>query len=228
MKIYKFDEISSTNDFAESVAYKGEDSIITAAAQTDGHGSKGRSFVSARGGLYLTSLRFFSGFKASQVFKIMINASVAVCRTMEKFSLSPAIKWPNDVYVCGKKICGILISNSFSGEYITRSIVGIGVNIENELSDELKDIAINMRDAGAKNYSFEAVRDELIKNMSSDFSVGEYKKYIFFLGRKITLVEGDKKREVIAVDVDELGRLVIDDGAGKISAVTAAEVSLRL
>lgn len=227
MKIYNFDEVSSTNDFAESIAYKREDSIITAAAQTNGHGSKGRSFVSAKGGLYITSLRFFDDFKASNVFKIMINASVAVCRTMEKFSLSPGIKWPNDVYVGGKKICGILINNSFSGGYITRSIVGIGVNIENELPVELKDVAINMKKAGAKGYSFSAVRDELVKNMSEDFSVEEYKKYIFFFGRKITLVEGENKREAVAVDVDGFGRLIVKDGAGNISSVTAAEVSLR-
>jgi len=228
MRIYNFDEISSTNDFAESIADKGEDAIITAAVQTNGHGSKGRSFMSGRGGLYITALNFYENFKAAEVFKIMMNASVSVCRTMEKFSLSPHIKWPNDVFVNGKKICGILINNSFSGGYITKSVVGIGVNIKNKLPDSLKDIAVNMEDAGAKGYSFEGVREELIKNLSKDFTVEEYKKYIDFFGKKITLIEGENKRVVMAKDVDKTGRLIVEDENGIISSVAAAEVSLRL
>lgn len=227
IKIYNFDEIGSTNDFAESIAYKKEDSIITAAVQTNGHGSKGRSFVSERGGLYITALRFYEDFKASEVFKIMMNASVSVCRTMEKFSISPSIKWPNDVFVNGKKICGILINNSFSGGCITKSVVGIGVNIENNLPEELKEIAVNMKDSGAKGYSFERVREELIKNLSRDFSVEEYKSYIGFFGKKITLIEGENKRIVTAKDVDNTGRLIVEDENGNISSVSAAEVSLR-
>lgn len=227
MKIYNFEEITSTNDFAESIAYKKEDSIISAAVQTNGHGSKGRSFISEKGGLYITALRFYENFKASEVFKIMMNASVSVCRTMEVFSLSPSIKWPNDVYVNGKKICGILINNSFSGGFITKSVVGIGVNIENTLPAELRDIAINMKEAGAIGYSFERVREELIKNLSRDFTVDEYKGYIRFFGKKITLIEGENKRIVTAKDVDETGRLIIEDENGKASSVAAAEVSLR-
>lgn len=228
MKIYNFDEIPSTNDFAESIAYKKEDAIISAAVQTNGHGSKGRSFISAKGGLYITSLRFYENFKASEVFKIMMNASVSVCRTMESFSLSPSIKWPNDVYVNGKKICGILINNSFSGGFITKSVVGIGVNIENELPEELRVIAVNMKEAGAKGCSFEKVREELIKNLSRDFTAEEYKSYIKFFGQKITIVEGGNKRIVTAIDVDETGRLIIEDESGKTSSVAAAEVSLRI
>lgn len=228
MKIYNFDSIPSTNDFAESIAHLNEDSIITAAEQTDGHGSKGRSFVSPRGGLYLTELRFYSDFKASKVFKVMINSSVAVCRTLERFALKPHIKWPNDVYVNGKKICGILINNSFSGGRLTRSVVGIGINITNDLPPFLKDTAINMAAAGGKDYSFASVRDELIKNLTAEYTVEEYKSYLHFLGDNITLIEGDRAVNVRALDVDELGRLIVKDEVGDVRAVAAAEVSLRL
>lgn len=228
MRIYNFDSIPSTNDFAESIAHLKEDSVITAAEQTNGHGSKGRSFVSPRGGLYITELKFYDDFNASKVFKVMINSSVAVCRTLEGFALSPHIKWPNDVFVGGKKICGILINNSFSGERLTRSVVGIGINITNALPPFLKDTAINMAEAGAKNYSFAAVRDALIKNLSAEYTVEEYKSYLHFLGEEITLIEGEKEVIVRALDVDGLGRLIVEDGAGKTRAVAAAEVSLRL
>lgn len=68
----------------------------------------------------------------------MANASVAVCRTLENYGLTAEIKWPNDVYVQGKKICGILIENVFSGDRISSSVVGIGVNVNNSLPEELK------------------------------------------------------------------------------------------
>ncbi len=227
MKIYNFEEIDSTNDFAERIRPLGEDAVITARRQKNGHGSKGRSFLSETGGLYLTKLSFYEDFPASEVFRVMIDASVAVCKTMERFSLTPQIKWPNDVYVNGKKICGMLINNTFCGNNVSCSVVGIGVNIENELPKSLSDIAVTMKQAGAKDCSFERVRDALVEELQKSFSVEEYKKYIFFLGKNIFLLEGEKKREVVALDIDGYGRLKVKDG-DKERLVTAAEVSLRL
>jgi len=227
MRIYNFEEIDSTNDFAERIKGSGEDAIITARVQTDGHGSKGRSFVSDKGGLYLTKLSFYKDFPAGEVFKIMINSSVAVCRMLEKFSLSPEIKWPNDVFVDGKKICGILINNTFSGGFISSSVVGIGINIDNVFPPELEATAINMRLAGAKNYSFDRVRDELIAALGDNYDVGDYKPYLKFLSSRVYISEGDKKSLVTAEDVDSFGRLIISENGQK-RAVTAAEVTLRL
>lgn len=227
MKIYNFDEIDSTNDFADRIKERGEDCIITARRQTNGHGTKGRSFISDSGGLYVTKLSFYADFPAGDVFKIMINTSVAACRTLERFFVNPGIKWPNDIYARGKKICGILINNTFRGTNISRSVVGIGLNIENSLPRELEDIAINMRDAGAKDYSFESVRDALIAELQIEHSVEEYKKYLFFLGEKIRILQNGESEQVKAVDVDELGRLIVE-GKDGIRRVSAGEVSLRL
>lgn len=226
MKIIEFNSLPSTNDYAKS--HRGEgDIIVTAKRQTTGRGSKNRSFNSGMGGLYLSKLTHYKNFPASRVFEIMLNASVAVCRTMEDFSLKPAIKWPNDVYVNGKKICGILIENTFSGANISNSVVGIGININNQLPEELKGIAITMSEACGKPFSVEEVKERLILHLKQSFSVEEYKKYIFFFNQKILLLETDGAREVTALDVDEKGRLIVDDN-GFIRTVTAGEVSLRL
>lgn len=227
MKIYNFDEINSTNDFAESIKGYGEDAIITALKQSGGHGTKGRSFFSPEGGLYISALRFYENFPAARAFEIMINSSLAVCVTLEKFGLTPRIKWPNDILVREKKICGILISNTFKGKDISCSIVGMGINVKNRLPDELKDIAITMSDAGVKGADVLKVREELIKNLQKSFTVGEYKRYLFFLGKEIFLCENGVKKKVKALDVDEIGRLIVEEGGIKRS-VSAAEVSLRL
>lgn len=225
MKIYDFKEINSTNDFAESIKHFGEDAIITALKQSDGHGTKGRSFSSSEGGLYITVLKFYEDFPAARAFEIMINSSLSVCKTLEEFGLKPSIKWPNDVLVNGKKICGILISNTFRGQYIYSSTVGMGINVKNRLPDELKDIATNMFDSGAISDVIK-VKEVLIKNLEISYSVEEYKKYLSFLGKEIYLDENGVRKKVKALNADESGRLIVEDN-GILRKVSAAEVSLR-
>ncbi len=224
MKILNFDSLPSTNDYAKN--YKGEEDIlVTALRQTAGRGSKNRTFDSGMGGVYLTKLTHYADFPASEVFKIMLSSSVAVCRTLEDFSILPAVKWPNDVYVNGKKICGILIENTFSGDWLASSVVGIGVNVNNVLPPELCQIATTMSEV--KGYiPVKDVRDRLIFHLSEEFGMEDYKKYIFFLGQEVYLVEGERKKIVTALEIDPLGRLVVRDGE-EIRTVTAGEVSFR-
>ena len=147
MKIVRFEEISSTNDYVKEQKSLGENLIVIAKRQTGGKGTKGRSFSSNEGGVYLTKLVFYDNFPADKVFLVMARTAVAVCKTLESFSLKPVIKWANDVFVNGRKICGILIENSFSGKNISSSIIGVGLNVNNPLPEELSSIAISMREA---------------------------------------------------------------------------------
>ena len=225
MKILEFDCLPSTNDFLKTRINDG-DAIVVAKSQTAGRGTKGRSFHSGMGGLYLSKLITYKDFAAARVFEIMLNTSVAVCKTLESFDVTPKIKWPNDIYVNGKKICGILIENTFSGNLIKNSIVGIGLNINNALPEELNEIATTMSVACGKNLDINEVKNRLIDFLQEEFSVAEYKKYIFFFHREITLTEGENAYKVTALDVDEKGRLIVEDN-GSIRAVAAGEVSLR-
>lgn len=225
MKIVKLEQVSSTNNYAKE--YVGEeDLIVTAKAQTAGRGTKGRSFISDMGGVYLTKLSKNLSFPASEVFQIMLCSSVAVCRTLEDFGLSPTIKWPNDVYVNGKKICGILIENTFSGSRIASSIVGIGVNVNNSLPDDLAAMATTMSLECNRSFSVDMVRDALIGHLQESYSLEEYKKYISFLGEEVLLLQDGQTKKVTAIEIDSLGRLVVKEGE-RIYAVTAGEVSFR-
>lgn len=231
MKIIRFEEIDSTNDYVKSLLRSGktdgEDLVVTAKKQTGGRGTKGRSFVSEEGGVYLTRLYFYRDFPASDAFLVMAGASVAVCRTLEKFGLTATIKWPNDVYVNDKKICGILIENTFSGATISSSVVGIGLNVNNSLPEELKDAAISMREAAGKAFDRAAVENALIEETGNPCPIDEYRKRVGYLDRRVSLFFGDECVPAYALFVNERGELVAEiDGARR--AVTAAEVSLRL
>lgn len=205
MKRIDLKETTSTNEVAKSLRERGENLVVTALRQTGGKGTKGRSFSSAAGGVYLTRLTFYENFPAANAFLIMASASVAVCRTLEKYGFEAEIKWPNDVYVHGKKICGILIENTFSGNKISCSVVGIGLNVNNELPPELSETAISMRSAAGKFFDREEAENVLIEESGKIFPMEEYRKRIGFLGRPVLLLSGERKIPARAVDVDERG-----------------------
>lgn len=209
MKITIFDTLPSTNDYCETREF-GEDTAIIAREQTGGKGTKGRSFSSPRGGVYLSLVRYYP-CKAENSFSLMIASCMAVVKTLELFGVSADVKWPNDVFLNGKKICGILIKNSFEGENVKKSITGIGVNVNNDIPKDLADIAINL-----KSVVGEVVIDEfykrLIENLYADYSVDEYRLRNIVLGKEITVIKNGESRKTVAEDIAADGSLVLKGG----------------
>lgn len=227
MKVIELDVTDSTNEYIKRLNFD-RDVAVAAARQTSGKGTNGRSFISDTGGLYISVLRVFKGGKkAERSFEIMINASVAICRTLERFGLKPVIRWPNDVLVGGKKISGTLIENIVSEQYILRSIVGIGLNVNNVLPIELKPFATTMSTEGGMTYELKKVRHELLKNFEKNFTMSDYKHYINWLGECVTLSRNGEREEVCAADISEDGRLVCSTG-GRAFSVCSSEAVLRI
>ncbi|MDE6667040.1 MAG: biotin--[acetyl-CoA-carboxylase] ligase [Clostridia bacterium] len=226
MKIIELDEIGSTNEYCKAND-NGEDLCVFAKRQTMGKGTKGRSFISFDGGLYVSVMKHYENFSAENAFRIMVNACVAVCKTLEHFGISPIIRWANDVLVDGKKICGTLIENTFSNGKIVRSIVGIGINVNNRISSEIKQIATSMKEVLDKNLNLQDVKKEFLEKINRTFSIEDYKRYVNWFGQLVTIKTEEEERVVKAVDIAENGRLLVDLG-GNMLEISAAEVSLRL
>ncbi|MBQ9714160.1 MAG: biotin--[Clostridia bacterium] len=227
MKRLHFIEIDSTNEYAKGLRANGEDVLVTADIQKAGRGTKGRSFSSLEGGVYVTKLKFYDDFPARKAFTIMTEAAVAVCETLEFYGLQPVIKWVNDVYVNDKKICGILIENVFRGDKIASSVVGIGLNVHNDLPQELSNIATTMEQATGTRFSVEEVREKLIECLSRRKDVQEYIRRVGYMGRRVTLISGDERIHATLLSVDEEGGLWVEIG-GQRRRFTAAEISLLL
>lgn len=226
MKIIELEEIDSTNEFCKRLNFD-EDVIVVAERQTAGKGTKGRSFVSDEGGLYVSVMRKLENFDFSNTFSIMINACVAVCKTVKHFGVTPTVKWANDVLVNGKKICGTLIENRLSSGNICTSIVGMGINVNNVLPPELSDIATSLSAELSRNVPIKKVRAELLKNLQKSYTVQDYKKFVDWFGQEVTLDCNGQRTSAIALDVDEDGRLVCNVG-GVVKRISSAEMSLRL
>lgn len=226
MRIIELEEVDSTNEYCKRYAEK-ENLIVTAVRQTGGRGTKGRSFASDEGGLYVSVMRYYDNLDASSAFKIMVNSCVAVCRTLESFNLKPVIKWANDVLVGGKKICGTLIENKLSGSKISRSIVGIGINVNNDLPADLKDIATSIKEQTGKIMDLKTVKRTLFKYLKYNYSIEEYKSYINWFNSEVILKLSDREESAVAIDVDNEGNLICKV-CGSLKRISSAEVSLRL
>ncbi len=226
-KIIEFERIASTNEYAKSLRVAGENVFVVAKEQTGGRGTKGRSFSSARGGVYLSRLTFYGDYPAKDAFLLMSNAAVAVCETLKKYGLSPKIKWPNDVHVHGKKICGILIENSFSGGNIRSSVVGVGLNVRNPLPEELQEIATSISAWITPVPSAEEVKNTLIDNLSKVYAIEKYFSYLGYMGERAEILHNGEKISARLLRVEMDGCLVAqtEDGERKFSA---AEISLKV
>lgn len=209
MKTTIFDTLPSTNDYCETREF-GEDTAIIAREQTGGKGTKGRSFSSLRGGVYLSLVRYYP-CKAENSFSLMIASCMAVVKTLELYGVSAGVKWPNDVFLNGKKICGILIKNSFEGENVKKSITGIGVNVNNDIPNDLADIAINLKSVVGE-VDIDEFYKRLIENLYADYSVDEYRSRNIVLGKEITVIKNGESRKAVAEDVAANGSLVLKGG----------------
>ena len=209
MKTTIFDTLPSTNDYCETREF-GEDTAIIAREQTGGKGTKGRSFSSPRGGVYLSLVRYYP-CKAENSFSLMIASCMAVVKTLELYGVRADVKWPNDVFLNGKKICGILIKNSFEGENVKKSITGIGVNVNNDIPKDLADIAINLKSVVGE-VDIDEFYKRLIENLYADYSVDEYRSRNIVLSKEITVIKNGESRKAVAEDVAADGSLVLKGG----------------
>ncbi len=224
MKIEYLDEVDSTNSYIRRYLDVGEDVIVCARRQTGGRGTKGRSFCSEEGGVYLSALTFYRDLPVSRAFRIMTHSAVSVCRTAKAFGAEVQIKWPNDVFAAGRKLSGTLIENVFAGDKVRCSIVGIGLNVNNDVS-ALGGIAVALSELVGR-VKTEEVRDELIANLMRRDDFSDYLSFVRFLGKEITVIEGEKSYPAVAREVSEDGRLIVDAG-GQTHALSAAEISVR-
>ena len=217
-------KVDSTNEYIKKYLKKRKDALVRADEQTAGKGTKGRSFISQKGGLYLSKLTFHEGLAVKDAWSIMVDSAMAVVKTLLAFNVEPQIKWPNDIWVNGKKICGILIQNGFCGDMVDYSLVGIGINVNNEIADEIKDIAISLKQALGKEISVESFFLSLMLNFVSGSSIEDYKKFSAVLGKKITVTKGDVVYEAVAEDILNNGALKLSSG----ELLYAGEVGLKV
>jgi BirA family biotin operon repressor/biotin-[acetyl-CoA-carboxylase] ligase len=146
MKILEFEKLESTQKKAKEIAKEAEPwTVVLAKEQTGGYGRKGNFWYSPKGGLYFSVILPKTKIEDLQILTIL--AAFCVAKILkEDFKLEPFIKLPNDVWLNGKKICGILTENIIFGKEVKSSIIGIGLNTNIEkFPKDLENIATSIK-----------------------------------------------------------------------------------
>ncbi len=241
LDIQVFSTIDSTNNYIKSLAEKGakEGTVAIAAQQTGGKGRLGRSFFSpADSGLYM-SILLRPKMQADKAVRITTLAAVSVAVAAQKaFGVNTDIKWVNDVYIGGRKICGILTEASLDMESggLDYAVCGIGINIyepKEGFPDEIKDTAgavLSKRTADAKNKMAACLLNSFFELYTSGVEnayLAEYKKRLIWVGEQINLIRGDKTVPATMLGVNDECALIVRYEDGKQETITSGEISIR-
>jgi len=229
--------LASTMDVAKREAHRGarEGTTIIADEQTAGRGRTKRVWVSPRGCLAL-SIILYPGML--YLPSLIMIASLAVVRSIEAVTgLKSQIKWPNDVIINGKKVCGILIESDVKGNKVGYAIIGIGVNVNLRLSDfpEIVPIATSLSDALGRDVSrLDLIRHLLveIERLYVALSTGgpiyeEWQDSLITLGRMVQIKMGKTIYDGIAESVARDGSLLVRRSDGSLTKIVAGDVTLR-
>ena len=234
------DLLDSTNNRAKALAAAGaaHGTAVIADSQSGGKGRLGRSFFSPEhSGIYLTVI-LRPDCAPDRAGLLTSLAAVAAARAVEKVSGADVrIKWVNDLYLNGKKICGILTEGGLGLEAgrLEYAVVGIGINVNRmEFPPELREIATSVGNETGTSPDRNRLIAEILNELDAlygDLETGafleESRRRSNVIGREVTVIEGGKKYPARAVDIDGQGRLVIETEEGR-TCLNYGEVSLKL
>ena len=210
--------------------------IVLAEEQTAGRGRYGKSFFSPRGvGLYMSLiLKPSLGMPEPQM--ITIATAVAVCRAIEKLTeKKPQIKWVNDIYLDGKKICGILTEavTDFESGCIESIVAGVGVDCTTEDSIIPKELRGIIGSLGVSELSRNRLAAEIASgiltgfdNLGSSEIIDEYRKRSLMFGREITFMRGNEKLCATVTGISDSGSLLVRLASGEDLSLSSGEVTI--
>lgn len=227
--------VVSTNDLARDPSL-GHGDVVVAEEQTAGRGQKGNRWASEPGRNLTFSVVLTPDFlPAGEQFALLQAVSLAVADTLDDEGIEAQIKWPNDIYADGRKIAGLLIENDVCGNNLSRSIVGIGLNVNQvsfppELPNPTSAALYTSREHDRATLleafcSHLAERFRLLAQGETDVLARDYHARLFRLGaqHRFRTPGGDPFPGTI-LDVGEGGELLIESPGGKVSSFLFKEV----
>lgn len=248
-----YDIIDSTNSMAKKAAAEGcdEGTVIIADVQTAGRGRRGRSWSSIGGKGIWMSVVLRPEMAIEDIQLITLSASVAVVRAIFNITgIETGIKWPNDIILDGKKVCGILTEMSSEVDRINYLVLGIGLNVNHRPEDfppEIRDIATSLlahRLSSGCNENRQPDVDfdrtllfrEILRHLEAvyltmtvnpDDVIKEWKRWSLTLGRLLKVTIRDVEYSGTAEDITSQGWLVVRCSDGVVRQVMSGEVSVR-
>ena len=235
--IIVLDETESTNSIAKALAAEGAShgTVVTAESQTMGRGRLGRRFESPKGaGLYM-SVIVRPSFDIAFAPLITSAAAVSAAESVEKLCGEyTAVKWVNDLYMNGRKICGILTEAALESNKLAYAVIGIGINVRKSIfPEELRDIATSIEAETGKIIDRNILCGEILSrleyyldNIEKKEHLSEYRRRELLTGNHITANMGNEKIEGFAVGIDDNANLILKLPDGSEKKLTSGEANL--
>lgn len=238
---YFYDEVDSTNNSIKQLAAEGcpEGTIAIAKNQTAGKGRLGRPWSSSKDTGIWMSLLLMPQIQPREAPVLTLLAGLSVCKAVRRFTgLKAEIKWPNDVLIQGKKICGILTEMNAEMEKINYIVLGIGINVNMEsFPVEIAKTATSLKIESKTNWKRSILTQYVLSELElyydcykkrHDFSafLEEYKSFCVTLGKNVHVITRDSF-DGKAVDITKEGELIVEDEKGNHITVFSGEVSIR-
>ena len=241
-KIQIYKSLESTNKTAKEMAVAGAEhgTVIISDCQTMGRGRYSRKFFSpSGGGLYMSIVLRPDVLHFKNPTSVTAFAAVSVCEAIESISnKTPEIKWVNDIYIDGKKVCGILTEavTDFESGGLDWVVLGIGINVSiptEDFPDDLQSLASSIypdeRMPGIRNRLSGEILNRILgaETAPSEAEIfKKYKKRLMMLGKKITVIQNQMEYKATAIDVDSYGHLIVKNETGEIITLSSGEIRI--
>ncbi len=217
-KVYYFKEATSTMEIAKKIAEKGESALVIAEVQTRGKGRLGRLWHSPQGGIWM-SLVIKPFFSLKKSFLLTYIASLSTGLAIQKVTgIKIYLKWPNDVIYKTeteeKKLAGILLEIKAEIDRIEYAIIGIGINVNNEISS-IEPQAISLKEILGKEIKRKDIIEELINNFKGFLKkepleiLKVWKEKSLTLGKKVKIIHPEGEKIGLAIDISDDGALIL-------------------
>ena len=250
--IIHFDELNSTNTYAKSIAsdFDGEGQIVITEKQLSGRGRLGRQWVSQNNKGIWMSIILKPKINIAEVSKITQVAAAAINLGLSFYGVKTEIKWPNDIIINNKKICGILVemnseknisTNISEDSKINYVVVGIGINVNNDIGgfpEELRETATSIKIETNKEFKRNILVAEILNNFeklyialnNNDFSksLDICRKNSYVIGKEINLIKNQEIKEAKALNINDDGELIVMYKDGKTDNIISGEISVRI
>lgn len=214
---------------------------VLSETQLSGRGRLGRTFLSPKGGLYMSTLLLDRRIAADPV-GVTVRAAVAVARAMRKLTgLSVGVKWVNDIYYEGKKLCGILAERVVLKGQADFTVLGIGINVSSPkggFSGEVSEVAASLSDFAAVAFSKNELCAEILNQLevcltdkdaqSREELLNEYRALSVIIGKEVDVLRGDTVRRAKVLGIDDDAALYVQYLDGTTDILRTGEVSTRL
>ena len=241
-EILYFDSIDSTNTKAQELAEKGYPSgtLVVADKQIAGKGRRGRNWESPSGcGIFMT-LMLKPDINPNNASMLTLVSALAVAKALADITGKDAkIKWPNDIVIDGRKVCGILTEMSAQFDYINNIVIGIGINVNNSsFPEEISATASSLRLlSGGKKYRRAEIIEKIMEYFEKYYSifletedlsalVNEYDAMLVNMKKQVKVLDPKEPFEGKAMGITKTGELIVDTWESR-KLVSSGEVSVR-